>query len=71
MLYATHKAGGAFGMMLAFQYMRSKGLLVEDLSPIMQLAIMYPAASFGSTLPDLRHGVARPSLGECKGENSI
>lgn len=55
MLYATHKAGGAFGMLIAFQFMKSKGLLVEDLSPIMQLAIMYPAASFGSTLPDLDH----------------
>lgn len=53
MLYATHKAGGAFGMLVAFQYLKSKGMLVEELSPIMQLAIMYPCASFGSTLPDL------------------
>ncbi len=53
LLYATHKAGGAFAMLVAFQYMRSKGMLLDDISPLVQLAIMYPSASFGSTLPDL------------------
>lgn len=55
MLYATHKAGGAVAMLLAYGYMRGEGYLVEGIHPLMQLAIMYPSASFGSTLPDLDH----------------
>jgi membrane-bound metal-dependent hydrolase YbcI (DUF457 family) len=42
-------------MLLGFEYLRSQGMLMTDVAPWMQLAIMYPAASWGSTAPDLDH----------------
>lgn len=53
MMGKTHKAGGALAMLLAFQYMRENGYLVDTIHPIVQLLIMYPACSWGSTAPDL------------------
>ncbi|HBE9444517.1 metal-dependent hydrolase [Clostridioides difficile] len=52
-LYKTHKAGGALAMLIVFSYMKQKGLLVENINPFIQLSIMYPASSFGSTVSDL------------------
>lgn len=57
MLYKTHKAGGALCMLIAFELLRSKGLLVDGIAPWMQLTIMYPASSWGSTAPDLDHHI--------------
>lgn len=55
MLYRTHKAMGSLAMLVTFQVMQEKGLLAQDLNPYIQLAIMYPASSWGSTAPDLDH----------------
>lgn len=56
MLYRTHKMGGTLSMLLVFQYMQSKGMMIDGLNPFVQLAIMYPASSWGSVAPDLDHG---------------
>lgn len=51
-LYKTHKAGGALFMLAGFKYLETKGMLLPDVNPIVQLMIMYPASSWGSTAPD-------------------
>ena len=53
MMYQTHKAGGSLAMLVAFGVLQSKGLLLQDVNPVVQLATMYPVSSFGSTFPDL------------------
>lgn len=55
MLYKTHKVGGSVAMLLGFNYLQANGLLVEGINPLLQLAVMYPYASWGSTAPDLDH----------------
>jgi membrane-bound metal-dependent hydrolase YbcI (DUF457 family) len=55
MLGKTHRAGGTVFMMVGFEVMRSKGLLLPDVNPFIQLAVMYPISQWGSTLPDLDH----------------
>lgn len=49
----THKAAGCAAMLAAYIYMSQKGYLLDGIHPIVQLAVMYPAASWGSTMPDL------------------
>ena len=56
MMYATHKAGGALFALIGFEVLSKNNLLIPDISPWLQLVLMYPACSFGSTLPDLDHG---------------
>jgi hypothetical protein len=51
--YITHKAGGTLGMLIAFGILKKHGMLVPNVNPYIQLLIMYPAASWGSTMPDL------------------
>ncbi len=55
MMYRTHKAGGALGMLISFELMRQHNMLIPDLNHFVQLAIMYPASSWGATAPDLDH----------------
>lgn len=55
MLYKTHKVIGSLFGVIAFNEMYRRGLLSTDLNPFVQLAIMYPACSWGSTAPDLDH----------------
>lgn len=55
MLYKTHKVIGALFGAIAFNSMYKNGMLSTDLNPFIQLAIMYPACSWGSTAPDLDH----------------
>lgn len=55
MLYATHKAGGCLAALVGYEILKQKGLLISGLEDWMQLIILYPAASFGSTYPDLDH----------------
>lgn len=54
-MYRTHKAGGALAMVVAFEAMRKHGMLIPDINPYIQLLVMYPASSWGSTAPDLDH----------------
>lgn len=55
MLGKTHRAGGMAFMLVGFEVMRAKGLLLPDVNPLVQLAVMYPVSQWGSTLPDLDH----------------
>ena len=59
MNYLTHKAGGTLGMLVAFEMLRKHGMLVQNLNPYIQLLVMYPAASWGSTAPDLDRSKAK------------
>ena len=52
MMGRTHKAGGCLAMLVVYNIMRSKGFMSE-VHPFVQLLLMYPAASWGSTMPDL------------------
>jgi membrane-bound metal-dependent hydrolase YbcI (DUF457 family) len=49
----THKAGGTLGMLVAFEILKNRGMLLPNINPYIQLLFMYPAASWGSTAPDL------------------
>lgn len=53
MKYLTHKTGGTLGMLIAFGLLQKHNMLVPNVNPYIQLLIMYPAASWGSTMPDL------------------
>lgn len=55
MLGKTHRAGGVMFTMVGFEVMRHNGMLLPDVNPFLQLAVMYPVAQWGSTLPDLDH----------------
>ncbi len=56
MLGKTHHAGGTVAALVAFEVMRSKGLLISDCNELVQLVMMYPFTSFGSIFSDLDHG---------------
>ena len=58
MMYKTHKAGAVLGLLVAFDYMETGGLLIPSMNNLLQLAIMYPAASWGGTAPDLDHATS-------------
>ena len=51
----THRVGGVLGVVAGYLVMSNKGLLLEDVNPILQLAVMYPFAIYGSVVPDLDH----------------
>ena len=51
----THRVGGVLCCLAGFTLMESKGLLIQNVSPILQLAVMYPFAIYGSVMPDLDH----------------
>src|SRR5215469_7517570 len=57
MMYKTHKAGGVLGALVGFEIMRQQGVLIDDISYWAQLLVIYPAASWGSTSPDLDHHI--------------
>lgn len=51
----THKLGGAVAMLGMFEYLRLSGQTLEGVNPLVQLAIMYPASTFGALFPDIDH----------------
>lgn len=51
----THRVGGVLCALGGYTYLSSKGLLIRDVSPILQLAVMYPFALYGSVFSDLDH----------------
>lgn len=55
MLGKTHRAGGTLFAIAGFEMMRQNGMLLEDVNPLLELAIIYPVAQWASTLPDLDH----------------
>lgn len=52
----THRQGGVLVALVAFQYMKAKGLLIPNTNEYVQLLVMYPFALWGSIAPDLDHG---------------
>ena len=51
----THRVGGALCAVGGYMYLQSRGLLPKDMSPMLQLAIIYPFAIYGSIFPDIDH----------------
>lgn len=51
----THRAGGTAFALVGFEVMRQQGLLLPEVNPLLQLAVLYPVAQWSSTLPDLDH----------------
>lgn len=49
----THKAVGLAFMTIGFEVMRQNNMLIPDVNPYLQLAVMYPISQWGSTAPDL------------------
>lgn len=47
----THRQGGVLVALVAFQYMKSKGLLIPNTNEYVQLLVMYPFALWGSIAP--------------------
>lgn len=52
---ATHRVGGVVCALAGYTLLESKGMLINDVNPILQLAVMYPFAIYGSTFSDLDH----------------
>lgn len=55
MIGKTHRAGGTAFALVGFEVMRQQDLLLPDVNPLLQLAVLYPVAQWASTLPDLDH----------------
>lgn len=55
MLGKTHRAGGAVAALGGYIILKDKGYLVQDITPVVQLAVMYPFAMWASIAPDLDH----------------
>lgn len=51
----THRVGGALCAVAGYSLLQSKGLLINDVNPLLQLTIMYPFAVYGAILPDFDH----------------
>lgn len=55
MMGKTHSVGGIVSVLGGYLVLKTNGYLVNDVSPILQLAVMYPFAIWSSTAPDLDH----------------
>ena len=51
----THRVGGMIWVLGGFTYLESKGLLLRNVNPLLQLTVMYPFALYGSIVSDLDH----------------
>lgn len=56
MMGRTHKAGSCLAMLLTYSALQAHGFM-PDVHPLVQLLVMYPAASWGSTMPDLDQNI--------------
>lgn len=52
---ATHRVGGVVCALAGYTILEQKGMLISDVSPLLQLTVMYPFAIYGSTVSDLDH----------------
>lgn len=52
---ATHRVGGVVCALAGYTILEQKGMLISDVNPLLQLAVMYPFAIYGSTVSDLDH----------------
>lgn len=55
MLGKTHRMGGAVAALGGYTLLKHNGHLVSDIAPLIQLAVIYPFAMWGSIAPDLDH----------------
>lgn len=53
----THRVGGMLCVLGGYTLLDSKGLLLGNVSPLVQLLVMYPFALYGSTVSDLDHNL--------------
>ena len=53
---STHRVGGALALLAGYSLLEANNMLLEEVNPVLQLAVMYPFALYGSILPDLDHG---------------
>lgn len=53
---ASHRVGGMLAALAGYSILHSKGMLIADVNPVLQLAVIYPFAIYGSVFPDLDHG---------------
>ena len=51
----THKAGGMLASVVGFAYLKHKGILLQDVSMVMQWLVIYPFCMWGSLASDLDH----------------
>lgn len=51
----THRVGGALCALAGYTYLESKGMLIADVKPLLQLTVIYPFALYGSVISDLDH----------------
>lgn len=51
----THRVGGMLCVLGGYTLLESKGMLLGNVSPILQLTVMYPFAIYGSIASDLDH----------------
>lgn len=51
----THRIGGMLCALAGYTILESKGMLIRDVSPLLQLAVIYPFSIYGSVFPDLDH----------------
>lgn len=51
----THRVGGVLCVLGGYLLLESRGMLLGNVSPLVQLAVMYPFAVYGSTVSDLDH----------------
>ena len=51
----THRVGGVLSCFIGYTLLESKGLLIADVNPLLQLSVMYPFAIYGSIVSDLDH----------------
>lgn len=51
----THRVGGMLCCLGGYTLLQSRGMLLGDVSPMVQLAVMYPFAIYGSVVSDLDH----------------
>jgi len=55
MLGKTHRVGGTLCVLGGFALLKSRGMLLGDVNPLIQLTVMYPFSIYGSTVSDLDH----------------
>lgn len=51
----THRVGGMLCVLGGYSLLESNGMLLGNVSPLVQLAVMYPFAIYGSVVSDLDH----------------
>lgn len=51
----THRVGGMLCCLGGYSLLEANGMLLGDVSPLVQLTVMYPFAIYGSVVSDLDH----------------